>query len=198
MSDLALQYLASIGGPVLFVTLVFGAIGVPLPSTLLLIATGALGAEGGVDLVAMFAWATPGAIIGDQVGYFVGRTLGEPVERLAKRRPAIARSLEEARTYIAHWGGTGVFLTRWLLSPIGPAVNIAAGIAALSWPRFTMWSIAGEALWVMLFLALGATVGHGVEQLAALAGNLTWLLIAAIATAILGWRLFGTRRAGAA
>ncbi len=193
MSDWALDYLSSAGGPALFVVLVFGATGIPLPSTLLLVTTGALADQGDTDLRIMFAWASAGAVLGDQIGYWIGRLARAPVQRAAEARPALGRRLDMAKDYMQRWAGLGVFLTRWLLSPLGPAVNIASGILEYPWPRFSAWGITGEALWVALCLLLGASVGYGVDQLAGLVGNLSWLLIAGLATAALGWRLLAGR-----
>lgn len=195
MSDLALSLLATYGGVTLFVTLTFGAIGLPLPSTLLLIATGAFSVQGGPDLYAMSVWAVTGAIIGDQAGYWIGRRADSTIARLTRRKPSLAKQVDAARAFTVRWGGMGVFLTRWLLSPIGPAVNIAAGALGFPWSRFSVWSVLGEAVWVALFLAIGFYVGRGIEQLAALVGDISWAIVAVLAAAVLGWRLVSGRHA---
>lgn len=193
MTETALSLLGAYGGPALFVVLLFGSIGLPLPSTVLLLATGVVAAEGDVDRWAMAAWGICGAVLGDQIGYALGRLAGAGIEERLGRHPSLARNLGRARTITARWGGAGVFFTRWLFSPIGPTVNIVAGVAAYPWPRFAPLSLAGEALWVVLFMTLGAAAGRGVEELAAIAGNLSWFLIALLAAAVLGWQLFRAR-----
>jgi len=193
MTETALSLLGAYGGPVLFVVLLFGSIGLPLPSTVLLLATGVVAAEGDVDRWTMAAWGICGAVLGDQVGYALGRLAGTGIEERLGRHPSLARNLGRARAITARWGGAGVFFTRWLLSPVGPAVNVVAGVAAYPWPRFAPLSLAGEALWVWLFMTLGAAAGRGVEELAAIAGNLSWFLIALLAAAVLGWQLFRAR-----
>lgn len=193
MTETALSLLGIYGGPALFAVLLLGAIGLPLPSTVLLLATGVVAAGGEVDRWAMAAWGICGAVAGDQIGYALGRLAGTGIEERLGRHPSLARNLDRARAITARWGGTGVFLTRWLFSPIGPAVNVVAGIAAYPWPRFAPLSLAGEALWVGLFMTLGAAAGRGVEELAAIAGNLSWFLVAALTTAVLGWQLFRAR-----
>ena len=42
------------------------------------------------------------------------------------------------------WGGAGVFFSRWLVTPLGPWINLASGAAAYSWLRFTLWDFLGE------------------------------------------------------
>ena len=193
MTDAALSLLSAYGGPALFVVLLLGAVGLPLPSTVLLLATGVVAAEGDVDRWAMAAWGTCGAVAGDQLGYALGRLAGTGIEERLGRHPSLARNFGRARRITVRWGGTGVFFTRWLLSPVGPAVNVVAGVAAYPWTRFAPLSLAGEALWVVLFMTLGAAAGRGVEELAAIAGNLSWFLIALLAAAVLGWQLFRAR-----
>lgn len=193
MTDAALSLLGAYGGPALFAVLLLGAIGIPLPSTVLLLATGVVAAAGDVDRWSMALWATCGAVAGDQAGYALGRLAGPGIEARLGRHPSLARNFGRAREITARWGGTGVFFTRWLLSPIGPAVNLVAGVAAYPWLRFAPLSIAGEALWVWLFMALGAAAGHGIEEIAAIAGNLSWFLIAALAAGALGWALYRAR-----
>jgi membrane protein DedA with SNARE-associated domain len=189
MTDVALSLLGAYGGPALFAVLLLGAIGIPLPSTVLLLATGVVAAAGDVDRGTMALWAICGAVAGDQVGYALGRVAGPGLEDRLAGHPSLARNFDRARQITVRWGGTGVFFTRWLLSPVGPAVNLAAGVAAYPWTRFAPLSIAGEALWVWLFMSLGAAAGRGVEEIAAIAGNLSWFLIALLAAAALGWQL---------
>ena len=193
MTEAALSLLGVYGGPALFAVLLFGAIGLPLPSTVLLLATGVIAADGDVDRTAMALWAICGAVLGDQIGYVLGRVAGPGLEDRLAGHPSLARNFDRARQITIQWGGTGVFFTRWLLSPVGPAVNVVAGVAAYPWTRFAPLSLAGEALWVLLFMAIGAAAGRGVEELAAVAGNLSWFLVALLAAAVLGWHLFRAR-----
>ena len=123
----------------------------------------------------------------------LGRVAGPGLEDRLAGHPSLARNFDRARQITIQWGGTGVFFTRWLLSPVGPAVNVVAGVAAYPWTRFAPLSLAGEALWVLLFMAIGAAAGRGVEELAAVAGNLSWFLVALLVAAVLGWHLFRVR-----
>ena len=80
-------------------------------------------------------------------------------------------------------------MTRWLFTPLGPAVNIASGITGLSWIRFTAWGVAGEALWVSIYIALGFSFGSNIETLAGILGNLSMALAMLALAAFFGWRL---------
>jgi membrane protein DedA with SNARE-associated domain len=87
-----------------------------------------------------------------------------------------------------------VFLTRWLLSALGPAVNLVSGTAGYPWMHFLFWDVLGEFLGVALYISLGRTFSDRVIELDALLGDLSWTLLAAVAALVLGWKLFSYLR----
>lgn len=189
MTDALFELFALYGVPVVFATLVFGAIGVPLPSTLLLLSTGALLAQGDIDAVTVFVTAAVAAILGDQIGYQIGRRAGSFVETRYDGTTKIGANLEKARAFSRKWGGPGVFFSRWLVSPVGPWINITSGMAAYPWARFTAWGVAGEVVWVTLFLGMGYSFSRSIADLAALTSNLSWLIVGLAVTGFLGYRV---------
>ena len=82
-----------------------------------------------------------------------------------------------------------MFFSRWLVSPVGPWINITSGMAAYPWARFTAWGVAGEIVWVILFLGMGYGFSRSIADLAALTSNLSWLILGVAATAFLGYRV---------
>ncbi|RLT27518.1 MAG: DedA family protein [Chloroflexi bacterium] len=185
MTDAILSWAPEFGLPALFVTLAIGALGVPLPGTLLLIAFGALVAQGDLSLWQVCATAAVAAVVGDQVGYVIGRLGGEPLTRRIESRPTAARSLGRAIAVADRWGAASVFLTRWLMGPLGPWVNLSSGLASYSWPRFLAWDVAGELVWVGLYVTAGMVFTDQVSAIAELSLNLAWAL-AALGAAALG------------
>ena len=176
------------GAPLLFVVLLFGAIGLPLPSSILLVASGAMMAQGDLGITTSLLAAACGAIAGDQIGYWIGRTGGRTlVDRFSTGK--MARQVSAAEAFADRWGGLGVFLSRWLVSPLGPYINIVAAIARLPWPVFTAWGVAGEIVWVIAYAGLGYAVGHSIETLTDMLINGSWMIVAAGAVIVLGTRL---------
>ncbi len=190
MNTAALALLAEWGEPFLFVLLFFAALGLPLPATLSLIAAGALTATGVIDGYSTVIWSVCGAVLGDHAGYLVGRVAGPTVQARLERRPTMARRFETARARLTERGIAGIFLSRWLLTPLGPPVNIAAGIAAFPLVRFSLADIAGEIVWVALYFSFGAFAGAGVEELSQAASDFSRLALAAAVTIALGWAAF--------
>ena len=194
MRELILAWLSQYGSPVLFAVVLVASIGVPLPITLLLIVTGSLVSQGVLDVRMAIALAGTGSVIGDQIGYAIGRWGGTGLVSRFSRFLGGEKKLRDAEARARHWGGAGVFVTRWLLSPLGPAVNVASGAAAYPWARFVFWDVVGEFLFAAIYILLGRAFSDRVLTLDALAGDLTWGLVALSATLALGWVLLAYLR----
>jgi membrane-associated protein len=177
--------------------LAVNCLGVPFPSSLLMLAIGAMAADGDVALAPILGWGTAGAIAGDQAGYWAGRQGGTGLAARMANAMGGPTGLDRARAFADRWGGPGVFLTRWLLSPLGPFVNLASGMAGYSWLRFTAWGAAGEAVWVAGYVSIGAAFGGSIQALADLLGTASLFLAAGAVTAGLGFAVYRVARSGA-
>ncbi|MDT7541386.1 MAG: hypothetical protein QOE33_1290 [Acidobacteriota bacterium] len=195
MTDQLLSLLSLYGLPALFVILVVASAGVPFPVTLLLVAAGSFVEQGELKLWPVIVLASAGAVTGDQIGYWVGRCGGRSLVKRATKRFGGTHGVERAEAFTRRWGGAGVFLSRWLITPLGPWVNLTSGAAQYPWLRFTFWDVLGEALWVALYVTLGRIFSDRVQELADLLGNLAWVLVGALATLLLGWKLLNYFRA---
>lgn len=198
MSDQFLAWLVLYGLPVLFVTLVISAVGVPLPAMLLLLAVGSFVAQGEMSLWPVIVVASVGAIAGDQIGYWLGRWGGRRLVRRVSDRVGGAERFERAEAFARRWGGASVFLSRWLVGPLGPWINLSSGITAYSWPRFLLWDVSGEVVWVVLYVMLGWTFSDRVVGLADVLNDFVWVILGALAAVVLGWWLVRSLRAAAA
>ena len=189
MTDQLLGLLSTYGLPALFVILAVASAGVPFPVTLLLIASGSFVAQGEMGLWQVLIICSAGAIIGDQIGYWLGRSGGRQFVRRITERFGGAEMIKRAEAFTKRWGGVGIFLSRWLVTPLGPWLNLTSGITGYSWPRFLFWDVLGEVLWVVIYVSLGNIFNDRVGALAELLGNLTWVIVGVIAAVILGWKL---------
>lgn len=189
MTGQLLEFLTVYGLPAAALLLAIGQFGVPLPTSLALLMLGALAANGDADLVTAFIWALTGATLGDQAGFLTGRFMVQSAEDHPGLLGGLARKARAAEPRMQKWGGSGVFFTRWLFTPLGPAINIASGITGLSWASFTAWGVAGETLWVSIYIALGFTFGSNIETLSGILGNLSMALAMLVLAAFFGWRL---------
>jgi membrane-associated protein len=90
-------------------------------------------------------------------------------------------------------GGPGIFFSRWLVTPLGSLINFASGIAEYSWLRFLWWDVLGEVLGAVLYIELGRIFSDRVMALNDLLSNFTWVVMALLVTAWLGWKLWRAR-----
>jgi membrane-associated protein len=195
-SDYLLGALGLYGPPALFLVLLVGAIGVPTPGSLLLLVAGSFVEHGEMGLWPVLALALAGVVVGDNLGYALGRWGGRRLFLRLEGRGG-GRRLESAEGWLRRWGGGGVFFTRWLLSPLGSPVNLAAGASRYPWPRFLFYDLAGEALWVTIYVLLGEFFSDSVEELGSLLGDFTWAAVGLLAAALLGWSLIRNLRSPA-
>jgi membrane protein DedA with SNARE-associated domain len=188
--------LARYGTPFLGLATFASCLIVPLPASVIMITAGGLAASGLLPPTAVFFWAFLGAILGDQSGYFLGARVAHPLERFAARRARTAALWARAHDMLDRFGGPGVFLSRWLLSPLGPYVNFICGAADMTWGRFTVFAVPGKAVWVLIYVGLGFGVIGNLDWLAAALPGTVGLvsIIAGACIVFAGWRIWRRRK----
>jgi membrane-associated protein len=189
LTDQLLAALGSYGLPVLFAVVTIAAAGVPLPVTLMLVAAGSFVELGQMKLWQVITIASAAAVLGDQIGYALGRWGGRRLSARLERRKDGGARIKEAAAFTKRWGGAGIFFSRWLVTPLGPWLNLTSGIAAYPWARFFYWDVLGEVLWVVLYVLLGKLLSDRVQALVEILGDLAWVIVGLIAAVILGWQL---------
>lgn len=174
--------------------LMASCVGLPIPSSLVMMALGSFIQHEDMDILPYFLIGFGGAVAGDQAGYMIGR-LGSGLLEQGSGGPAwLATSLARAAAFQNHWSDLGIFLSRWLLSPLGPWVNLYSGLTHYSWVRFSLLVIAGEFVWVSVYLGLGMLFSSSVAALADILRSLTWFLVTGTVAIALGWKLVTTLR----
>lgn len=196
MSETLFEYLALYGLPIYFVILVISSAGVPFPITIMLIVTGAFVAGGDMELSHVLALGTAGAVIGDNIGYAIGKYGGRRTIESLTARFGGAENIQKAEDFAHRWGGTGIFFSRWLITPLGPWISITSGISGYPWGKFFVWAVAGEFLWVLIYVSLGLFFSEQVQFVADMVGNLSWFLVGLTAVTIVAWLLFKSRDRG--
>ena len=194
MTEWLVSALATYGVVLLFLTTFFSCLALPFPASLLMLTGGAFIATGDLTAAPVVLSALFGALAGDQVGYQIGHRGRASLQRLLARSEKRQRLFGVAETYLIRWGNWGVFLSRWLFSPLGPYVNFASGIAALPWLRYTVFGAAGEVVWVSLYVGLGYVFAGNITMAAELAGDALGLIAAVTTMGIFGFWIWRNRR----
>jgi membrane-associated protein len=154
MTDWLLALVPQYGLWLLFSVTFMSCLALPFPASILMMAAGGFAAAGDFLVWQAMLAALAGAVLGDQVGYWAGRsTLGAR----AAHPPDASKALlvKKAETMMANGGLTAIFLTRWLFSALGPWINLTAGSLKYTWLTFTLAGIAGEVVWSGLYVGLG-------------------------------------------
>lgn len=178
MTDTLFALVSSYGLWVVGLSVFLSCLAVPIPTSALMLGAGAFAASDDFVLWQVFATAWVAAIIGDQTGYQIGRASGATLLARLEGRPSRARVIARARAVVLRYGGTGVFLSRWLFSPLGPYVNLIAGAADLSRARFTVWGAMGEAIWVAVYVGLGYAFAARLDALTRIVADWSGLVFA--------------------
>jgi membrane-associated protein len=189
VTDQVLGALLLYGLPVLFGVILVCSVGVPFPISLMLVAAGSFVEQGEMKMWQVIAVASLGAVLGDQIGYGVSRWGGRRLIDRISRRMGAQDKVKDAEELTRRWSGAGIFFSRWLITALGPWVNVTSGIAAYPWRRFLVWDVLGEVLWVSLYVGIGYTFSNRVQAIAEILGNLTWVIVGMIVTMILGWQV---------
>ncbi|WP_417242535.1 DedA family protein [Celeribacter sp.] len=158
---------------------------IPIPTSLMMLAAGALAASGDIDIAPLIMATFAGAVMGDQTGFFIGRTGGARVlARLGARSPARRSVIARAEALVDRRGGVGVFFSTWAVAPLGPYVNIASGAARLPWVRFTVADILGEMIWVNAYVWTGYVFANNISEVSTLMSDVIGLLVATVVAAV--------------
>jgi membrane-associated protein len=129
-----------------------------LPGDSLLFAAGTFAALGSLDPKLLNLLLFAAVIAGDNVNYWIGRFIG-PRAFTGEMRFFRREYLDRTRGYFKRHGGKTVILARFI--PIVRTFTpFVAGIGAMTYPRFLVYSLAGGALWVSAFLWAGYFFGN--------------------------------------
>lgn len=165
------------GYPAIALTLMVGALGVPLPSALSMLVAGSLAAQGRMSWPLVAAVATASSVAGDVAGYGLGRLLGGRFLDRHGRWLGVTRARRmRVERLLERWGALGVLLSRSLVSVLSSAVNLVAGIGRYRLRVFILLALVGRALWTSAYLGLGYVASGGVEPAADFLASLTGLL----------------------
>lgn len=145
-------------------------IGFIFPGEIALILGGVLAQQGRVALAAVLAAGFAGAVLGDSVGYLVGRRYGRRVLEGTLGRFVKRDHFDRAERYLADRGGRAVFLGRFTAA-LRVMVPGAAGMARMRYRTFVIYNVAGAAGWVTLSVLLGYLGGSGWQHIAHLASR---------------------------
>jgi len=171
--------------------------GIPLPGETALITGAVLASQDKLSLPIVITVAALAAIIGDNIGFYLGRhgarrLLSRP-GRFENRRQAF---LQRGEAFFERHGGKTVFFGRWL-----PFLRVTAawlaGAHHMSWPRFLAWNAAGGILWAVSVGVFAYLAGDLAVRILHDAGYILLAVVALALAAVAVWYVFRGPRSSA-
>ncbi len=160
MEQQVLAWIAQYGYLAIFLLLVFGIVGLPVPDETMLTFTGYLIFKGHLSPALAFACALAGSVTGITISYWLGQTFGLMlIHRYGRYLRITEAHVQKAHAWferVGHWGLTfGYFV---------PGVRhftaYAAGMAGVRPHQFALFAWSGALLWITTFLSLGYFLGE--------------------------------------
>jgi membrane-associated protein len=195
----AIASLPPVAAYAIIAALVFGEaavfIGFVLPGETAVVLGGFLASTAQLDLVTLCVLVFVSAVVGDSVGYEVGRRFGPRLVAASALSRHQVR-LDRARGVLRDRGGPAVLLGRFtaFFRAVMPGL---AGLSEMRYPSFLVWNALGGLVWGVGFCLLGFFAGASYERVARDVGRGTAIVIGVAVIAVLvGWHLRRRRREG--
>ena len=196
VTHLLLEY----GLYLLFVAVAIESAGVPIPgeTTLIVAAYLARPEQHHYSLWSVIVVAAAGAIVGDNIGYGLGRFGGRRlIERWSFTARHAAKVLPPAERYFQRHGAKTVFIGRFV-ALLRVTAAWLAGISHMQWWKFLIWNAAGGIAWAVSVSLVSYWAGKAVAETINRYGLYGVIgLIALAAVAYVGLRYWRRRRAAA-
>ena len=178
IGDQVLTALLVYGYPALGLTLLFGAIGLPLPDGIATTVAGSLASQGRIDWFWAATVAVTASVLGDAVGYGLGRLLSQKfLERHGHWLGSRRRGVRVVQSLFDRWGLLTVFITRTFMSYLSSIASLLAGLSHYRLPKFLAIALVGRLAWTAGYFGLGYGIGADWEAATSFLTNLSVLVL---------------------
>lgn len=185
-----LSLISQYGYLIVFFGVLLESAGVPLPGETILIASGVMVHRGVLDPGDAVFFGILGAVVGDQIGYWIGRVGGRPfVLRWGRYVLITPERLARAEDFFARHGGKAVFLARFVagLRVFGALV---AGISGMPWRYFLLYNALGGAVWATAAVLVGYVLSGSTGLVEHWLGKASIALVALILLIVFLYRCY--------
>jgi membrane-associated protein len=182
----------NLGYPLLGLFVGIEALGIPVPGETAVILAGLAANQHRLSIVLVILVAAAGAIIGDNIGFLIGRRGGRALlERPGRFYAERQRVLAVGDPFFARHGAQAVFLGRWITG-LRVWTSWLAGASDMRWPTFMVWNALGGTAWATSVALAAYFGGKGVESVFSTLG--LYAGIAAAVVIVLGLAYLWRRR----
>lgn len=163
-------------------------VGFVIPGETAAVLGGVAASQGHTELWAMIVLVIAAAIIGDSVGYEVGKHFGPRLLNASFLDKHRGR-LDRAQNFLAHRGGWAVFLGRFtaFFRAVMPAL---VGASRMPYPRFLAFNAFGGIVWGSIFVVLGFVAGNSYETVAKTVGrDIAVAVVVILVIGVIVWKV---------
>ena len=176
--DEVLTALLVYGYPALGLTLLLGAIGLPLPDGVATTVAGSLASQGRLDWLWAATIVVTSSLLGDMVGYGLGRWVNQKfLDRHGHWLGLTATRRARVQSLFDRWGLLAVFITRTFMSYLSSIASLLAGFSRYRLSKFLATAFVGRLVWTAGYFGLGYGIGADWEAATSFLTNLSILLL---------------------
>jgi membrane protein DedA with SNARE-associated domain len=163
--------------------------GIPVPGETILVAASVYAGAGRLSIVVVGIVALAAAVLGDNIGYAIGRFGGHAlVLRYGRFVLLTEERLARAEGFFARYGGPIVVVARFI-EGLRQLNGIIAGIAEMPWPRFLLFNAVGAALWVGVWTSVGYLAGDHIQVIYAAVTRYSLYALIAVVVLAAAWAI---------
>ncbi|HEX5432356.1 MAG TPA: DedA family protein [Bryobacteraceae bacterium] len=173
----------------IFLLLMVGIVGLPIPDETILVFCGYLISQGKLEALPAYGSALAGSWCGISVSYAIGRSLGPAaVHRYGRKLHISEEQLVRVHNWFNRWGHWTLAFG-YFVAGMRHLTAIAAGMSKLEFPYFAIYAWTGGAVWTLAFLVLGYFLGENWRTVADLVGSWVGYLSIALILAVAAFLL---------
>jgi membrane protein DedA with SNARE-associated domain len=167
--------------------------GLPVPGETMVLAGGALAHYGHLSLLRVIVVTIVAAVLGDNLGFFIGRRGGRRlIERFGGRFGVTRRRLDDFDRFFDRHGAKTVFVARFITG-LRVFCAVLAGGSGMRWPTFLLFNATGAVVWAIAIAVAGYFLGHSWDTLERLIGS-TGIIGSLVVLAVVVLWIVRTRR----
>jgi membrane protein DedA with SNARE-associated domain len=177
------------------IILALEALGAPVPGETLLIFSAVLAARGEMSLPALMISAWLGSVMGDNIGYLIGRKVGRAaIARFGSKIGLTEERFAKVEAIFVRYGGATVTFARFF-SVLRQLNGVVAGTLGMDWRRFLLFNAIGAAMWVTVWVLGPYYLGEHVADITRIAHSTGAIgAIAVVAIVAVGFAIYRMSR----
>ncbi len=163
------------------------------PGTTVILIGSFFAAQGELNIWMLWVTSVVAALLGDNVGYFIGRRMGREVVERYDKKPRLRSGMQRSQRFFSRYGGITVLFGR-MISGVDAFIPVTAGMNGMPHWKYMAYDIPGAMLWSGVFCALGYFLGNNWRTIDRVIDYFGWGMLGLILVAVIVLLLVRRRR----